>query len=424
MNLENPTTCEECLSLLTGIIIPKPANPKEQNFGYVLKTEDAKILKSIAKQLSKKIGLTDRQYALVKRKLITYKDQFKTNDVDVGYCIDNLHYPLRDIDRSHWLKIMTYKDEDMLGIRFPFSKKIIDRIQDLQTLQQVPNNSRPGYKDHTHYFAFTPKNLFALVNIAKRFEEKFRIHKEILDLYEQCLVYEKEADTHVPGVYNYDVKNLPDEGIRILEEDVGGACNDNTMALYYDRRHLYGLKKFNKEKVESSIALKNDLTQRIIKRDSGTVLIPNGKYRFENIIQSLIELNRFPLLIVLNPKDAENDLVTTYQSLRNVVNQEDVSVMFRLPGDSDFNFYVQKHKLNNKVAKNTKVVYINSNKLPKPLLKADFNAKTVLTVGSKGLNFNNVTQYTQQFDLQIIYEDSTSNTYWSRSEKELFNAID
>ena len=50
MKKQEPTTCESCLSLLTGIIIPKPMFPKEENFGFVLETSDAKILKSIAKQ--------------------------------------------------------------------------------------------------------------------------------------------------------------------------------------------------------------------------------------------------------------------------------------------------------------------------------------------------------------------------------------
>ena len=84
MKIQDPTTCESCLSLLTGIIIPKPMFPKEENFGFVLETSDAKILKSIAKQVSKGIAMTDRQYALVKRKLITYKDQFEKHDLIVS----------------------------------------------------------------------------------------------------------------------------------------------------------------------------------------------------------------------------------------------------------------------------------------------------------------------------------------------------
>ena len=67
-----------------------------------------------------------------------------------------------------------------------------------------------------------------------------------------------------------------------------------------------------------------------------------------------------------------------------------MSVLFRLEDKlNPFNKYIWKNKLNNPVAKNTKIVYISSNKLPKPLLKADFIPKMVLSYGGKGLNFNN-----------------------------------
>ena len=55
---ETPNTIEDCLSLLTGIVIPKPIFPKQQDFGYIIKNSDASILKSIAKQLSKGVSLT------------------------------------------------------------------------------------------------------------------------------------------------------------------------------------------------------------------------------------------------------------------------------------------------------------------------------------------------------------------------------
>ena len=102
----NQHTCEYCISQLTGILIPRPFNAKETNFGYDMRTSDAKILKSIAKQLSKKIPMTDRQYELAKTKLLEYKDQFVKNNIDIESAIQNLAYPLRKIDRSHTLKII------------------------------------------------------------------------------------------------------------------------------------------------------------------------------------------------------------------------------------------------------------------------------------------------------------------------------
>ena len=138
MNVENPQTCEECLSLLTGIIIPRPKVrlTGSTDFGFNLKSEDATILISIAKQLSKGIAMTDRQYALVKKKLSEYETQFDDKNIDVISISENLLYELREIDRSHWIKVLHWKDEDILGIRFPFNKKVIKHLDELKKLQK------------------------------------------------------------------------------------------------------------------------------------------------------------------------------------------------------------------------------------------------------------------------------------------------
>ena len=59
-------SCEQCSFPINRIEIPAAFSlkPKEKDFGYTLKKEDAGILKSIAKQLSKGISATDRQHAL------------------------------------------------------------------------------------------------------------------------------------------------------------------------------------------------------------------------------------------------------------------------------------------------------------------------------------------------------------------------
>ena len=119
MNLEKPSTCEDCLSFLL----------KEGQASI----PDKGILVSLNKQLSKKIALTDRQYALLKGKLLNYSRCWQQNDIDESV-LDNLKYPLREIDRAHWIKILDYQDKEVIGIRFPFNKKVIDRIEDLRKL--------------------------------------------------------------------------------------------------------------------------------------------------------------------------------------------------------------------------------------------------------------------------------------------------
>ena len=70
--------------------------------------------------------------------------------------------------------------------------------------------------------------------------------------------------------------------------------------------------------------------------------------------------------------------------LKNVVAPEDVSVMHRRKAGTDsgknYNEYVHEQKINNALAKNTKIVYITNKKVPKPLVKSDWRPSTVICI--------------------------------------------
>ena len=55
-------------------------------------------------------------------------------------------------------------------------------------------------------------------------------------------------------MYNYELKNVPAQAQTDLE-DLLGKCDDSNPALYYDRRHPYGLKYFDSHAVQLSTTL-------------------------------------------------------------------------------------------------------------------------------------------------------------------------
>ena len=79
---------EDCIELLVGL-------QSDPNIIAECKPEDYKILTSIGRQVFKGIGLTDRQYALVKTKLIEYSDMFNYN-LEVSF--NTLRIPLRELN--------------------------------------------------------------------------------------------------------------------------------------------------------------------------------------------------------------------------------------------------------------------------------------------------------------------------------------
>ena len=92
-----------------------------------------------------------------------------------------------------------------------------------------------------------------------------------------------------------------------------------------------------------------------------------------------------------------------------------MSVLFRLDtkvGNEaiQFNQYVKEQGLNNIVDKNTKIVYISNNKIPKPLLKGGWIPKGIFTVGSKKIS-HNIEAYVANQNLIIQYDEDTSPHY-------------
>ena len=83
---------------------------------------------------------------------------------------------------------------------------------------------------------------------------------------------------------------------------------------------------------------------------------------------------------------------------------------------------VSEKGINNQVYKNSKIVYINNSKLPKPLLQKDFSPRAVVSLGGHIIGFNNVTNFIQQFDLQIVCEDNSSSVYWNKRLRKIVNA--
>ena len=408
MKLEKPSTCEDCLAFLIG--------------QGAVSIEDKSILNSLHRQLNKKIALTDRQFALLKGKLLNYSRLWQTNNIDESV-FNNLKYPLREIDRSHWIKILRYKDEDILGIRFPFNKKVIDRVEDLR---RMTLNDRPPLKftDNTHYFYLTHRNIFGLVSIAERFENKFVIQDKIIEIYNQLLDYESNKDDYIPGVYKNEVRNIPEVAITNLQEELG-KCDYDTLALYYDRRFLYGLEAWDRADVDYSVKKYSSISQQIIRRKQPIHLIDPKSVNINELVLSITELKRLPLLVVLENHTAHDTLFEIHNAFKYMIPTEQMSVLFRKDGEDPFNEYVKEQKLNNSVDKDTKIVYISNNKMPKPLLSLMVNKtwkpnSSLIDNGSR-LTYNHVTGYLENMDLRLVY-DTVASGHYDRNERKYIRA--
>jgi len=120
-------------------------------------------------------------------------------------------------------------------------------------------------------------------------------------------------NNYIPGIYGLKLQNLHTKAIDYMISSVGNPDVDN-LALYKDRSQLFGIKHFDEGDLNSSINKLTTLSQKIVKRTRPLILVNNTEHTFDRVAESLLELNRYPLLVCLNDGNDFSSLQTVHYS--------------------------------------------------------------------------------------------------------------
>ena len=416
---------EACLEMMVGLS-DKPVNPP-----FIILDKDRKILTDIAKKVYRGTALTDRQYATVKRVLRTnYSTQFKNRDIDIHASSNILRKPLRQIDRSSYIKIGNYKEfvydpfsyyayqpnHKVLVIRFPFNvtySKLMGEVR-----KCFPFYRTHKQKDKNKYIL--PYNERLAHKVVDKFKGKITdIDPTLLEIHEKCEYFYNNKQEFLPGIYDFKIKNcLPKTSEHYVNKF--GQPSPSNLFLFKDRSEYLGLKYFSGLHLEHSLADQDEFTKRLVKRKASVVVVEKKKWELKQVIKTMFDLKRIPLLVVLPvfpKKDPAESLEASHKIFKNYVDNKDISVLFRLENMESgikFNEYVRENGLNNKLANNTKIVYINNKKIPKPLLRFNWEPEGVLCLDTTR-NYSKVNSFEEEFDLVVQYateEHSPWNPYF------------
>jgi len=428
INPLNIYTVEDCLEIMTGlsdILISPP---------FVLQQRDRNIISNIAMKTFKGTGLTDKQLAVVKKILITnYAQDFLDRGIDLTASLEQLRGPLRELDRSTFIKIKSVKnipelkqtynqgnfhmEHKVIVVRFPFNLSYARVINDIK--KKYRYDDRYFNFDNQYLFPYEEKYVYHLVN---KFKEKIKdIDPVLISVYEKLSEINQHPEQYVPGIYNYQICNVPQTFIDILHNKFGEPSKEN-LYLYKDRQQALSLEHMDNLAVEQSLSNLDILTKKIAARKTFIVNINRNKWTLDQVLNSLIELQRFPLLVILNEKTAADDYHEIHTKLKNLFYNDQMTVMFRLPNQGikniEFNQMISENGTNKPVDKNTKIVYINNRRVPKPLIKSDWCAESVINLRSER-EHNQVQNFLQQCDLIVQYdsEESPWNMWHHEVEK-------
>lgn len=397
--IDNVDTIEDCLELLAGL---------KQGATMQINSSDATIMHSIARQVFKGTALTDRQFLVMQEKLQSYKNQFTALGYDFDNTITRLRQPLRSIDRTKYIKIVTtaemvgpdgiyeeYKQNwQWLKIRFPFNKSNIASLSEITNVLDYYHVRGT----HEHYFPYTERNL---INLLDRFLIKeFIIDQDIINVYYAAKDIENNSQEFLSGIYDLKLKNIRTDLQPYIDNELGQLNKDNLIQ-FVDRRFRLGLNYIDLKTPVTSI-------EKIAYRSDITYHSKPSEESIQEVLTNLWNLKRFPMLVILEEAHAETQLYEMANYFRDIMNPDEQSVLFRLENpDAGFNQLIKDRKLNNWVDNTTKVVYISNSKLPKIIVNNEW--KPCVTFSYNSLMDRFVDFYVKfNCDLVVYREETVS----------------
>ena len=356
---------------------------------------DKGILSSIDRQVKRGIALTDRQYELVKTKLLFYKDFLISVGVtDLQEKLDTVKCPLRTVDRSKSIVL----NNNLVEIKFPFNKKIIVTLNEvIQKCKRFYYNHEKGSNVHKFKISET-----TVKEIVSAFQNKnFYIDTAVLQLYKKINEIEMDKQSILPGIYNNKLMNFKKSALDLIDLELGPLTSENLIK-FYDRRRRYGIAD-----IEGTV-YRNTLVETIAYRDAAELAVNPEIHSLDSVVDAVIRLERFPILVLVDTESTLEDVAKIYNAFRDVVPNESQTVLFRVDTSNSYNLnnFIHDNKINNWLDTSTKIVYINKNKLPKLLLRSDWRPMATLALSSYRAN-SRVTTYINDVCDLIIYHDKS-----------------
>ena len=155
----------------------------------------------------------------------------------------------------------------------------------------------------------------------------------------------------------------------------------------------------------------DSLSEYIANRTRTKIWIDKTQHTLSEVIASLIELKRLPILVVFDsfqPAQSHASLQVLNHALEENGIYEGVGIYFRLPNDDSgkkFNQLVADQRYNQYLGSDTKIAGVQSGKLPKFFLTNDWKPMAVISIDTS-LRHSKTAVYASRSDLVIAYSDT------------------
>jgi len=380
---------------------------------YVIKRvkHDLNLMMSFHRQLNNDVALTDRQGALAIIKLRTYSEEFNAVGIDIEKEVASPFYEkgLRQIDREQKIYISDVENKKYITVKFPFSKKVALQLRSIE--KKLTDFGQRGHK--SNLFSLNENNIY---HVVKTFQDSFDIEEKLQEYYDKIVEIKKENFAIICD-FDQSKITLPNLAITALKKEIGEIADSNSH-LIVDRQMRFGYKVTDRVKESFRSKPLSEFTKIVADRPCDRIFVDRIRrpYSYRQFAETFTELQRWPCLILLGNegKDWAAELTNIIESVAEFVNPTEISVLTRLGSDveygQNFNSLVKQYSVNNMVDNNTKCVIIDSNKLPKFLIKDNMWKPLSLIYVNVIVPSGKVQTISDQCDLRILYGTKAPST--------------
>jgi len=353
--------------------------------------KDRRILLSLSKQLLQGKFLTENQANLLV-KIFNENLDFVSSVNNVAADIINLNVwstKFRIIERIRKISIDRSGDP-RIKVEFTYDKRLRSK---LSSMSEQIQGSISVCNQREFYLVLTEKNILVVLSEFRR--DHFTIDENLLNFYHEIRNIIKTQSNM------YDVFSLTDEKFKKIITDRVGEISVNNLLALHDKKIKYGYKVFEQipEKTLPSL---------IAQRNYQKIFIDRNQVELTEIVNSVTQLKRFPILAIFDGHDPvadKNMLEMLLNSVKSNNLTSNFGIYFRYDKSEDtcgFNSYINENALNTVLDETTAIVGIANNKIPKFMIKSNWRPECIISF-TNNFRTNKSSVYFSDVDLVIFY---------------------
>jgi len=381
-------------------LLLKIINFTEPTIEETIAPRDSKVLRSLAASIASNFFITENQSRLLIKILKENSKKLPKFSEEISSTLGAPTWSksFRHIEQVKKFYIKKNEDhEPVLFIELTYSQEIRKILQNLSNTVEGLVASLAG---KTWQAELTEKNIVALYEAFEPHD--FDIDETIKNHYETIKMWSETEFRNQFIISNIEHKNF----LRHITDDLGIETPIN-QSIINDRSMRYQYFTENAKNHGET------LTEVIANRPKSRVWVDKEQHGMDAVICSLVNLHRFPLLVVFDTI-VNAQYLTNLQILTDALEKNNISsgvgVYFRLPNDTmgkQFNSLIADKQYNHRLDADLKVAAVMSGKIPKFFLNNTWKPMSVIALDTKmGLRHGKTSVYSNCCDCIIEWSDA------------------